>query len=87
MAAAQAKTQEYIEDGKTTPVGFEPTRGDPIGLAGRRLNRSAKVSSANVKHESNMLLGLKLLFIKIPRSFSMCLISFKYRCIKFELCN
>ena len=30
----------------TTPVGFEPTRGDPIGLAGRRLNRSAKVSLA-----------------------------------------
>ena len=27
-----------------TPVGFEPTRGDPIGLAGRHLNRSAKVS-------------------------------------------
>ena len=26
--------------------GFEPTRGDPIGLAGRRLSRSAKVSSA-----------------------------------------
>jgi hypothetical protein len=26
-------------------VGFEPTRGDPIGLAGRRLNHSAKVSS------------------------------------------
>ena len=32
-----------------TPVGFEPTRGDPIGLAGRRLNRSAKVSS-NTDH-------------------------------------
>ena len=30
--------------GKATPVGFEPTRGDPIGLAGRHLNRSAKVS-------------------------------------------
>ena len=29
---------------ETTPVGFEPTRGDPIALAGRRLNRSAKVS-------------------------------------------
>ena len=29
---------------KATPVGFEPTRGDPIGLAGRRLNHSAKVS-------------------------------------------
>ena len=32
---------------QTTPVGFEPTRGDPIGLAGRRLNRSAKVSCAH----------------------------------------
>ena len=31
---------------ETTPVGFEPTRGDPISLAGRRLNRSAKVSLA-----------------------------------------
>ena len=31
---------------KSTPVGFEPTWGDPIGLAGRRLSRSAKVSSA-----------------------------------------
>lgn len=30
--------------GQATPVGFEPTRGDPIGLAGRRLSRSAKVS-------------------------------------------
>ncbi len=27
-----------------TPVGFKPTRGDPIGLAGRRPNHSAKVS-------------------------------------------
>ena len=30
----------------TTPAGFEPARGDPIGLAGRRLNHSAKVSDA-----------------------------------------
>ena len=30
--------------GQTTPAGFEPARGDPIGLAGRRLSRSAKVS-------------------------------------------
>ena len=36
---------------KSTPVGFEPTRGDPIGLAGRRLNRSAKVSSASQPHD------------------------------------
>ena len=27
-------------------MGFEPTQGDPIGLAGRRLNHSAKVSMA-----------------------------------------
>ena len=32
---------------QATPVGFEPTRGDPIGLAGRRLSRSAKVSLNN----------------------------------------
>ena len=31
-----------------TPVGFEPTRGHPIGLASRRLSHSAKVSSANL---------------------------------------
>ena len=30
-------------------MGFEPTRGDPIGLAGRRLSRSAKVSAANLQ--------------------------------------
>ena len=38
---------EYVHS-KTTPVGFEPTRGDPIGLAGRRLDHSAKVSSAEI---------------------------------------
>ena len=38
-----------IRMGKTTPVGFEPTREDPIGLACRCLNRSAKVSSAMPK--------------------------------------
>ena len=32
------------QEQKTTPVGFEPTQGDPIGLAGRRLSHSAKVS-------------------------------------------
>ena len=31
---------------KTTPVRFEPTRGDSIGLAGRRLSCSAKVSTS-----------------------------------------
>ena len=33
-----------IERRKSTLVGFEPTRGDPISLAGRRLDHSAKVS-------------------------------------------
>ena len=40
------KLDNIMPDSTTTPVGFEPTRGDPIGLAGRRLNRSAKVSLA-----------------------------------------
>ena len=31
-------------------MGFEPTRGDPIGLAGRRLSHSAKVSDAKYVH-------------------------------------
>ena len=31
-------------------MGFEPTRGDPIGLAGRRLSRSAKVSVDQGQH-------------------------------------
>ena len=29
---------------KTTPMGFEPTRAEHNGLAGRRLNHSATVS-------------------------------------------
>ena len=44
-----------MQSRNTTPVGFEPTRGDPIGLAGRRLNRSAKVStSAHAKTSTDM---------------------------------
>ena len=39
---------------ETTPVGFEPTRGDPIGLAGRRLNRSAKVSLRAISKYSDL---------------------------------
>ena len=45
VRAAQVLHSQSLQ--QTTPVGFEPTRGDPIGLAGRRLNRSAKVSSAH----------------------------------------
>ena len=53
MQGPPAKPQPQTAQGplawsliRSTPVGFEPTRGDPIGLAGRRLNRSAKVSLA-----------------------------------------
>jgi hypothetical protein len=35
-------------------VGFEPTRGDPIGLAGRRLSHSAKVSMLQEELEENL---------------------------------
>ena len=34
----------HLDSDMSTPVGFEPTRAEPIGLAGRRLSRSAKVS-------------------------------------------
>ena len=44
----------FAEIMKTTPVGFEPTRGDPIGLAGRRLNRSAKVSLRAISKYSDL---------------------------------
>ena len=39
---------------ESTPVGFEPTRGDPIGLAGRRRSPSAKVSSARATGLSHL---------------------------------
>ena len=45
MLSISAHTTTNADLFKTTPVGFEPTRAEPIGLAGRRLNHSAKVSS------------------------------------------
>ena len=41
--------RDYQGIAATTPVGFESTRGDRIGLAGRRLNHSAKVSCMHRK--------------------------------------
>ena len=35
----------------TTSMGFEPTRGDPNGLAVHRLNRSATMSSTEKFHQ------------------------------------
>ena len=43
----------------STPVGFEPTRGDPIGLAGRRLSRSAKVSAEVAKRTYAASMGAR----------------------------
>jgi hypothetical protein len=37
---------------RTTSMGFEPTRGDPNGLAVHRLNRSATMSSTVCLHPS-----------------------------------
>ncbi len=51
--------------GNSTPVGFEPTRGDPIGLAGRRLNHSAKVSSADRTHRKHNASNTLLFSIRI----------------------
>ena len=48
-----AATQQVAA--QATPVGFEPTRGDPIDLAGRRLSRSAKVSSVQLRTQESIL--------------------------------
>ena len=44
---------------EATPVGFEPTRGNPIGLAGRRLSRSAKVSAEVAKRTHAASMGAR----------------------------
>ena len=52
---------------EATPVGFEPTRGDPIGLAGRRLNRSAKVSCACAPRKPQLLLRHPFGLVSAPQ--------------------
>ena len=53
-------------------MGFEPTRGDPISLAGRRLSRSAKVSLRHAQ-ETNVVLssGQCRLVYTIPANFGL----------------
>ena len=62
----------WSHGGRTTPVGFEPTRGDPIGLAGQRLSRSAKVSLRHAQ-ETNVVLssGQCRLVYTIPANFGV----------------
>ena len=43
----KSKTNFYKRKNKTTPMGFEPTRAEHIGLAVQRLNHSATVSYGN----------------------------------------
>ena len=44
----------------STPMGFDPTRAEHIGLAGRRLNHSATVSSKMQQSESASLWSLQM---------------------------
>ena len=46
-------------------MGFEPTRGDPIGLAARRLSHSAKVSMLQEEFKEN--LGCSSVLINLER--------------------
>ena len=57
--ATHAYTTAAGTVGKATPVGFEPTRGDPIGLAGRRISHSAKVS-VDMTESTDVALACKL---------------------------
>ena len=77
-----ASTSQWLKQ-NPTPVGFEPTRGDPIGLAGRRLNRSAKVSSLHEKMRH--LLDMHRLMMFTPRihTYSNCIEIIGPLCRKF----
>ena len=54
-------------------MGFEPTRGDPIGLAGRRLSHSAKVSLAiRAPHDICSDSALDVIFLHQTNVSSTC---------------
>ena len=46
---AEVRELDNCEKSKTTPMGFEPTRAEHIGLAVQRLNHSATVSSVGYR--------------------------------------
>ena len=75
---------------KSTPVRFEPTRGDPIGLAGRRLSRSAKVSSAKSASQlrsspgSHVTVSLCFLCPPSPRHLTRSHRLMRTMCISWE---
>ena len=59
--------------GKTTPVGFEPARGDPVGLAGRGRKRAVKGS--RVELAGSRIITAKdysLAKDKVPRRRATC---------------
>ena len=43
---------------KSTPVGFEPMRGDPIGLAGRRVSSGKSASQLHSSPGSHVTVSL-----------------------------
>ena len=59
----QSQSNISVRNNKTTPEGFEPSRAEPIGLAGRRLNHSAKVSSLHVMTRIDCFCSRKISFI------------------------
>ena len=75
---------------KSTPVGFEPTRGDPVGLAGRCLSRSAKVSSAKSASQlhsspgSHVTVSLCFLCPPSPRHLTRSHRLMRTMCISWE---
>ena len=48
-----AKTEKTKETASGVGAGIEPTRGDPIGLAGRRLNRLPPPHPENRENQEN----------------------------------
>ena len=68
-------------------MGFEPTRGDPIGLAGRRLNRSAKVplmlKVAKTNDEKSVF--LQVIYISQLKLFALDYAQGSQKLVKLEL--
>ena len=70
-----------LRKNKTTPMGFEPTRAEHIGLAVQRLNHSATVSHGNTT--GFYYYNSKLLINKIQENFFWRLLFFNLFVSKF----
>ena len=70
----------FSDKNKTTPMGFEPTRAEHIGLAVQRLNHSATVSYGNASGFYYYI--SKLLINKFQEKNFLALIIFQFICVK-----